>query len=57
MSGKEFFQILGDLSVEETHAVLSCETEKCAGAGEPWSDRRFDLLEEVGIHQSRGGDR
>jgi len=35
MSGKEFFQILSDLSVEEADAVLSYKTEKCAGAGEP----------------------
>ena len=54
MSGKEFFQVLGDLSVEEADAVLPYEAEKRAGTGEPWSGGRFDLLEEVGIHQSRG---
>ena len=54
MSGKEFFEVLGDLPVEEADAVLPCEAEKRAGTGEPWSGGRFDLLEEVGIHQSRG---
>ena len=49
MSGKKFFQILGDLSVEETQAVLSCEAEERAGAGEPWTGGRFDLLGRSGF--------
>ena len=54
MAGREFLEVLGDLSVEEAEAIGTRQTEEGARAGRPGGGRRFDLLEELGIHQSGG---
>lgn len=35
VTGLEFFEILGDLTVEEADAVGTAQAKECAGAGEP----------------------
>ena len=54
VAGREFLEVLGDLSVEEAEAIGTRQTEEGARAGRPGGGRRFDLLEELGIHQSGG---
>jgi len=54
VAGREFLEVLGDLSVEEAEAIGTRQTEEGARAGRPGGGGRFDLLEEVGIHQSGG---
>ena len=54
VAGREFLEVLGDLSVEEAEAIGTRQTEEGARAGRPGGGGRFDLLEEVEIHQSGG---
>ena len=54
MAGREFLEVLGDLSVEEAQAIGTRQAEEGSWAGRPGGGWRFDLLEEVGIHQSGG---
>ncbi len=54
LSWQEFFQVLGNLAVEEAEAIGTGEAEKGAGPRKPGVRRRFNLLEERGIHQSKG---
>jgi tRNA(adenine34) deaminase len=54
LAGLEFFQVLGDLPVEETNSVLSGEFEQGAGPGHPRAGGCFDLLKRVWVHQNRG---
>ena len=54
MAGSEFLEVLGDLSVEEAQAIGTRQAEEGSWAGRPGGGWRFDLLEEVGIHQSGG---
>ena len=54
MAWREFLYVLSDLAVEEAKAVGAREAEEGAGAGHPRGGWRFDLLEELGIHQSGG---
>ncbi len=49
----DFFQVLGDLTVEEADPVFACQLEQSAGAGDPGAGGSFDLLKEVGVHQNR----
>ena len=49
----KFFQILGDLAVEEADPVLAGEFEEGAGSRHPGTGGCFDLLKEVGVHQNR----
>ena len=51
---REFLEVLGDLSVEEAEAIGTRQTEEGSRAGHPRGGWRFDLLEELGIHQSGG---
>ena len=53
LAGRKFFQILGDLAVEEAYPVLAGESQEGAGAGQPGASGCFDLLKEVGVHQNR----
>ena len=54
MAWREFLYVLSDLAVEESKAVGARQAEEDAGAGHPRGGWRFDLLEELGIHQSVG---
>ena len=54
MAWREFLYVLSDLAVEEAKAVGARQVEESAGAGHPRGGWRFDLLEELGIHQSGG---
>jgi tRNA(adenine34) deaminase len=54
MAWREFLYVLSDLAVEEPEAVGAGQAEESSGAGKPCGGWRFDLLEEVGIHQSGG---
>jgi len=54
MAWREFLYVLSDLAVEEAKAVGARQAEESAGAGHPRGGWRFDLLEELGIHQSGG---
>jgi len=53
LAGRKFFQILGDLAIEEADPVLAGELEQGAGAGHPGAGGCFDLLKKVGVHQNR----
>jgi len=53
LAGRKFFQVLGDLAVEEADPVLAGELEQGAGAGHPGAGGCFDLLKKVGVHQNR----
>ena len=54
LAGLEFFQVLGDLAVQEADAVLAAEFEQGSGPGHPGAARCFDLLKRVRVHQNRG---
>ena len=44
VAGLKFFQVLGDLAVQEPDPVLAGESQEGAGAGQPGASGCFDLL-------------